>query len=222
MSIFNEFLHQDDHVQPHIVTASSSSDTCLSDNTTSTPVIISFEDFLTDTTPTLTASNTENEPSLESNSDESVTSSSTSNSPIVTSNYYNPSSLQLYVDLPIPQEGAQPVSTHSMTMRSKSRDLSMHHSLVVINSQGPTTISEALSQSHWVTAMNKEIQALNLNHTWDLVPRTPTMHVIGSKWVCRTKLKPDGSVDRFKARLVAKGYNQVKGVDFSEKHSAQW
>jgi hypothetical protein len=35
------------------------------------------------------------------------------------------------------------------------------------------------------------------------------MHVIGSKWVFKTKLKPDGKLDRLKARLVAKGYHQI-------------
>ena len=40
--------------------------------------------------------------------------------------------------------------------------------------------------------------------------------VIGVKWVYRTKLNADGSVNKYKARLVVKGYSQVFGVDFSE------
>ena len=39
---------------------------------------------------------------------------------------------------------------------------------------------------------------------------------IGVKWVYRTKLNADGSVNKFKARLVVKGYAQLFGVDFSE------
>ena len=39
---------------------------------------------------------------------------------------------------------------------------------------------------------------------------------IGVKWVYRTKLNADGSVNKYKARLVVKGYAQLFGVDFSE------
>lgn len=64
--------------------------------------------------------------------------------------------------------------------------------------------------------MQDEIDALHSNNTWSLVPRPLDANVVGSKWIFRTKLKEDGSIDRFKARLVAKGYTQVPGLDFGE------
>ncbi|RVX19266.1 putative mitochondrial protein [Vitis vinifera] len=57
--------------------------------------------------------------------------------------------------------------------------------------------------------MDKELKALHKNKTWVLVPHTSNMHVIGSKWVFKPKLKLDGSLDHLKARVVAKGYHQV-------------
>lgn len=77
----------------------------------------------------------------------------------------------------------------------------------------------ALVHPGWKDAMEEELAALHQNSTWTLVPRTPDMHVIGSKWVFKTKLKPAGSLDRLKARLVAKGYHQIDGVDYTETFS---
>ena len=43
-----------------------------------------------------------------------------------------------------------------------------------------------------------------------------TLKIIGVRWVFRTKLSFDGSINKFKARLVVKGYAQVFGVVYSE------
>lgn len=45
------------------------------------------------------------------------------------------------------------------------------------------------------------------------------MNIVGCKWVFKTKLKSDGSLERLKAHLVAKAFNQVEGVYFSETFS---
>lgn len=54
------------------------------------------------------------------------------------------------------------------------------------------------------------------NDTWELVEKPQDRKIIGVKWVYRTKLNADGSVNRHKARLVVKGYAQIFDVDFSE------
>lgn len=54
------------------------------------------------------------------------------------------------------------------------------------------------------------------NKTWQLVDRTQDRKVIGVKWVFRTKLIADSSINKHKVRLVVKGYSQIFGVDYSD------
>ena len=83
----------------------------------------------------------------------------------------------------------------------------------------PKSVKVALRDPGWRAAMDDEMKALHQNNTWVLVPRQPSMHIIGCRWIFKTKLHSDGSLDRLKARLVAKGYNQQEGVDFLETFS---
>lgn len=88
---------------------------------------------------------------------------------------------------------------------------------IIVNQAIPRTphsVKAALGHAGWRAAMQEEMDALHHNNTWTLLLRDHTMHVIGSKWVFKPKLKPDGSLDRLKARVVAKGYHQLDGIDY--------
>jgi hypothetical protein len=50
--------------------------------------------------------------------------------------------------------------------------------------------------------MAVELDALTKNNTWSLVPASEASNIVGCKWVFKTKLRPDGTVERYKARLV--------------------
>jgi len=54
------------------------------------------------------------------------------------------------------------------------------------------------------------------NNTWTLVDRPEGGKVIGVKWIYRTKLNADNSINKHKAMLVVKGYAQIFGVDYSD------
>ncbi|KAE8699425.1 hypothetical protein F3Y22_tig00110578pilonHSYRG00054 [Hibiscus syriacus] len=72
----------------------------------------------------------------------------------------------------------------------------------------PEMFEEASKSCQWMTAMKEEIDALQQNQTWDIVPKIKDM-----------KRRPDGSIERYKARLVARGFSQQYGLDYDETFS---
>lgn len=83
----------------------------------------------------------------------------------------------------------------------------------------PSTYAQATQDQRWVQAMKLEIEALEANHTWDVVDLPIGKVPIGCKWVFKVKYNVDGSVERYKARLVAKGFTQQEGIDFDDTFS---
>lgn len=71
----------------------------------------------------------------------------------------------------------------------------------------PQTVRYALAYPRLKVEIEDELTSLHHNQTWKLVPRTIDMHIIGSRWVFKTKLKSYSGLDRLKARVVAKGYH---------------
>ncbi|KAI5336311.1 hypothetical protein L3X38_015578 [Prunus dulcis] len=67
--------------------------------------------------------------------------------------------------------------------------------------------------------MQEEIDALQMQGTWSLVPCPQQKNIVGSKWVYKIKRHENGSVARYKARLVAQGFSQELGLDFSKTFS---
>ena len=80
----------------------------------------------------------------------------------------------------------------------------------------PRNVKNALETKSWVEAMNEEIELIEKNKTWSLVPRPKDKNIIGTKWVFRNKLNEDGEVCRNKARLVCKGYSQEEVIDYGQ------
>ena len=67
----------------------------------------------------------------------------------------------------------------------------------------PKNITEALSDSFWIIAMEEELNQFIRNDVWELVSRPNDLHIIGTKWIFRNKIDDSGCIIRNKARLVA-------------------
>ncbi|KAK4386673.1 Retrovirus-related Pol polyprotein from transposon RE1 [Sesamum angolense] len=80
----------------------------------------------------------------------------------------------------------------------------------------PENFETAVKHKVWVQAMEEEIKMIKKNNTWELADRPKDKEVIGVKWIYKTKLNADGSIQKHKARLVAKGYSQLPGIDYTE------
>lgn len=98
---------------------------------------------------------------------------------------------------------------------------SAHQALLVHSSNilELTSYAQAAKDPAWVHAMNLEIAALENSNTWNIVDLPKGKKAIGCKWIFKTKLKADGSIERHKARLVAKGFTQKYGIDYHETFS---
>ena len=78
----------------------------------------------------------------------------------------------------------------------------------------PTSVDNALQIPELEASMEEEINMINKNNTWVLVPRPPDKEGLGTKWVFKIKLNLDGTLNKYKSRLVVKGYAQQHGINF--------
>eukprot|EP00253_Pinus_taeda_P034705 PITA_34705 len=64
--------------------------------------------------------------------------------------------------------------------------------------------------------MDEELDQIEKNDTWELVPRPHYKNLIGTKWIFKKKLNENGEVIRNKENLVCKWYAQQEGIEFEE------
>ncbi|XP_020419978.1 uncharacterized protein LOC109949244 [Prunus persica] len=101
----------------------------------------------------------------------------------------------------------------SLSRLSESR---VHYVKQLADISVPNNVTEALKDPKWKEAMNEEMQALQKNVRWELVPLPNGKKTVGYRWIYTVKLKADGSVEIYKARLVAKEYTQRYEIDYKE------
>ena len=76
----------------------------------------------------------------------------------------------------------------------------------------PKIFVEASKDEYWIKAMNEELDQIEKNWIWELVPRPKYKNVVGTKWIFKNKVNEDGQIIRNKERLICKGYAQVERI----------
>ena len=56
----------------------------------------------------------------------------------------------------------------------------------------PKKFTEANKSDEWVKAMNEELDQIEKNETWELVPRPEDKNIVGTKWIFKNKFNQDG------------------------------
>ncbi|GJY94648.1 putative zinc finger, CCHC-type containing protein [Tanacetum coccineum] len=86
----------------------------------------------------------------------------------------------------------------------------------------PESFEDAITcdqSAHWREAIEDELNSISKNNVWELAELPKGAKPVGCNWVYKTKLDPNGNVERYKARLVTKGYTQKEGIDYKETFS---
>jgi histone deacetylase 1/2 len=96
--------------------------------------------------------------------------------------------------------------------------------LFLLEDADPTTQGKAYESAcaqEWENAEIEEMASIYQHNVGTLVRREKSMNVLGSRFVYKSKRKPDGTIYRWKARLVCQGFKQIEGIDFHETFSSQ-
>jgi hypothetical protein len=67
----------------------------------------------------------------------------------------------------------------------------------------PESFQDATSRPDadlWMAAMKDEMESLKKSETWSLVEKPVGCNIVSNKWVFKSKMKPDGTLERRKAR----------------------
>jgi hypothetical protein len=170
----------------------------------------------------------EEEPILDSNRDdllieddinldlESAPKDSTIEQPIDTSAYNDSDAIIEDADKEI-----EPIRAREHTSSEDFYNQLLQYSVLATSSIDiePTTLKEVLAhpdKDEYIKAIKIELDGLDINNTWTLVPRPKDKPVLKGRLVFKKKLKANGDLDKYKARYVVKGYLQQYGVNYND------
>jgi hypothetical protein len=74
----------------------------------------------------------------------------------------------------------------------------------------PKFFYEDNNHDDWIRAMNEELDQIEKNNTWELVPRPEDKNLIRSKWVFKNKIMKKDKLLEIKPEWSVKGMHKSK------------
>ncbi|KAI5748286.1 hypothetical protein M8J77_023876 [Diaphorina citri] len=132
--------------------------------------------------------------------------------PTVSINNNPCNNIETRVDEPNVPHIDRDINKRQIKLPRKLSDYEMYMALCGINyvDNIPQNYDEALASQDkelWLEAMSKEINSIEENKTWSVVPKPVDKQVLSSKWVYAYKEHEFGE-EKYKARLVVRGFAQ--------------
>lgn len=75
------------------------------------------------------------------------------------------------------------------------------------------------SRDEWMEAIAIELANMDRRGVWTVMELPEGCRAVGTVWVFKVKIRPDGSILKYKARLCAQGFSQIAGIDFNETYA---
>lgn len=76
----------------------------------------------------------------------------------------------------------------------------------------PKDFAQSSKDQHWVNYMEEELNQIDKNGTWKLVPQWKDKNEVGREWVFKDKINEEGKIIINKAIIVCKCCAQVEGL----------
>ncbi|KAL0311425.1 UNVERIFIED_CONTAM: Retrovirus-related Pol polyprotein from transposon RE1 [Sesamum angustifolium] len=124
---------------------------------------------------------------------------------------------------------AEPIHSHYVHYLMVQKDITPHKAKFHSRALKCILIGYAMHQmayklfdlDHQSVIYSRDVEFYETQFPFLGIEPDNTQHIlpIGCKWVFKTKLRANGSVEGYKACLVAKGFNQIPGVDYNDNFS---
>ena len=75
-------------------------------------------------------------------------------------------------------------------------------------------VGDSVWEEMWKNAIKAELTALAANGTWEEVILLKNANIITSKWVFKSKLHINDTLNKLKARVVARDFSQMHSIDY--------